>query len=396
VGHTLGLEHNFSASINGRASVMDYPPPLIQLSTQGAIDLSQAYATGLGDWDRVAIAYGYSQFAAGTDEGKSLDGILRAAESRGLLFLSDADARPEGSASPQAHLWDTGANPVDELNRMMEVRSKALERFSPNVIRPGDPMSSLEDKLVLVYMMHRYQAEAAAKVLGGLNYSYQLRGDGQKSPSHVPAAEQRRALDALLRVIQPQSLTIPDRIVALIPPPALGFNRMREDFRGRTGLPFDPVSAAESASDMIIHLILNPERCARLVQYHAEEAGLPSLDEVIDKLLAVTWKAHSVTGLAGQVHRATDAVVLSRMMGLAMDESAPAQVRATTSLKLTELRTWLSAQAPADREALAMDRFGAAQIKQFETDPRQVSLPRTAPAPPGMPIGDDECGFVVR
>ena len=396
VGHTLGLQHNFAASISHRASVMDYPPPLVELTPQGTLDLTHAYAAGIGEWDKLAIRYGYSEFAPGTDEPKALDAILREANAKGLRFLSDADARPEGSASPIAHLWDTGANAVDELNRMLDVRTKALQHFSANMIRVGDPMSSLEDVLAPIYLVHRYQAEAAAKVLGGLDYSYQLRGDGQKGPVRVAGAEQRRALDALLRTLQPSALTLPQPILALIPPPADGYPRTREDFRGHTGLTFDPVGASESAADMTIGLILNAERCARLAQYHAEDAGEPGLEEVIDKLLSATWKAHPAAGLEGQVQRATDAVVLYRLIILAQNESAASQVRATAGLKLSELRDWLARQVPPDREALAMDRFAADQIKKFEADPRQVSVPRPAPAPPGMPIGDDECEFVVR
>jgi hypothetical protein len=388
VGHTLGLQHNFAASMNNRASVMDYPAPLIQLSAKGEIDLSQAYATGLGDWDKAAIRYGYTDFPAGTDESKALDDMVRQAREKGLLFLSDADARPEGSVSAQAHLWDSGTNAADELNRMIDVRTAALEHFSANMIHRGDPMSKLEDLLVPVYLVHRYQAEAASKMIGGLYYSYQLRGDGQKAPARVPAAEQRRAFDALLRTIQPQFLTLPERIVALIPPPALGFGRTREDFRGRTGLTFDPVAVAESAADMTLGLILNAERCARLAQYHAQDASLPGLEEVIDKLVAATWKARPAAGLAGQVQRSTDAVLLYRLMVLAADQSAPAQVRATAGLKLSELRMWLSTQTPADRGALAMDRFGAAQIKQFEEHPNQIGIPKPPPPPPGMPIGE--------
>ena len=363
---------------------------------QGTLDLTRAYATGIGEWDKIAIRYGYSQFPAGSGDSQPLDAILREANAKGLRFLSDIDARPEGSASPIAHLWDSGANAVDELNRMLEVRARALEHFSANMIRIGDPMSSLEDVLVPVYLLHRYQAEAAAKVLGGLDYSYQLRGDGQKGPVRVPGAEQRRALDALLRTLQPSALTLPPSIVALIPPPANGYQRTREDFRGHTGLTFDPVGAAESAADMTIGLILNPERCARLVQYHAQDAAEPGLEEVIDKLLAATWKARVAAGLDGQVQRATDAVVLYRLIQLAGNETAAPQVRATAGLKLTDLRDWLAKQLPPDREALAMDRFAAGEIRKFEADPRQLSIPRPAPAPPGMPIGDDECAFAIR
>lgn len=395
VGHTLGLAHNFAASIHDRASVMDYPPPLVQVSASGAVDLSSAYATGIGEWDKVAIEFGYQDFSKGTDEHKQLDAILRRATSRGLISISDSDSRPEGSAHPLSHLWDSGADPVDELNRMMDARAKALDRFSANNIRVGDPMSSLEDVLVPVYLLHRYQAEAASKVLGGLYYTYALRGDGQKVTERVSGAQQRRALDALLRTIRPQALTLPQRILDLIPPPAEGHPRTIEDFHHRTGLTFDPVGAAESAAGMTIGLMLNAERAARLVQYHAEDPNLPGLDEVIDRLIGATWKAQPAPGLAAQVQRATDAVALVDLMALAANESAPAQVRATASQKLEELRAWLGLQAPADRSLAAFFQFAATQIRRFQTNPKDVSLQRPPAAPPGMPIGDDECDFVV-
>ena len=395
VGHTLGLEHNFAASVNDRASVMDYPPPLIELSPSGGIDLSKAYATGIGEWDKVAIDFGYRQFPSGADEHKELDAILRGATSRGLLFMSDSDARPEGSAHPLAHLWDSGSNPVAELNRIMEVRAKVLDRFSANNIRVGDPMSTLEDVLVPVYLLHRYQTEAAAKVLGGLYYSYALRGDGQRVTGRVPGDEQRRALDALLRTIAPQTLTLPERILALLPPPALGYPRTQEDFHDRTGLTFDPVGAAESAAGMTVGLILNPERDARLVQHHAEDATQPGLDEVLDKLIAATWRARPATGLSGQVQRATDAVVLHDLMVLAANDSAPAQVRATASQKIDALEVWFNQPATQDESLTALYRFAAAQIKRFQLNPKDIGIPRPPEPPPGMPIGDDEPDYVI-
>ncbi|MGA2114785.1 MAG: zinc-dependent metalloprotease [Bryobacteraceae bacterium] len=396
VGHTLGLVHNYAASVNNRASVMDYPPPTVKLSPSGAVDLSDAYAVGIGAWDKVAIEYGYSDFPAGSDEPKLLGAIMSRAIKEGLLFISDADARPEGSAHPQAHLWDSGSNAVDELNRLMEVRAKALAQFSAKNIRVGDPMSMLEDVLVPVYLLHRYQAEAAAKVVGGLYYTYAQRGDGQKITGRVPGAEQRRALDALLRTIRPDTLTLPDRILALIPPQAHGYQRTREDFHDRTGLTFDPVGAAESAAGMTLGLLLNAERAARLVEYHAEDASQPSLDEVIDRLVGHTFKAAPADGLAGQVQRATDVVLLYDLMQLSNNESAPAQVRATAAGKLSQLRDWAAAQAPADASLKAFFQYCAAQVKRFETDPKQIGLPRPPVPPPGMPIGDDQPDYVAR
>ncbi len=390
VGHTLGLAHNYAASMKNRSSVMDYPPPLIQLKGPGAPDLSEAYATGIGEWDKVAIDFGYREFSAGADEPKELDAILRSATNRGLLFISDADSRPEGSAHPMAHLWDSGSNAVDELNRIMEVRGRALSRFSANNIRVGEPMSTLEDVLVPVYLLHRYQTEAASKVLGGLFYTYALRGDGQKVTERVPAAEQRRALDALLRTIRPETLTLPENIISLIPPRAIGYPRSREDFHNRTGLTFDPLGAAESAASLTVGLILNPERDARLVQYHAEDGSLPGLDEVIDRLLAATWKAEPALGLGGQVQRTVDSVVLYNLMVLAGNEKASPQSRATALAKLTALREWANSQAASDPTLKAFYQFGAAQIRRFENNPREIGIPKPAEAPPGQPIGEDD------
>ncbi|HEX3876952.1 MAG TPA: zinc-dependent metalloprotease [Bryobacteraceae bacterium] len=392
IGHTLGLAHNFAASVHDRASVMDYPPPLIQLAS-GAIDVSKAYAVDIGDWDKVAINYGYREFAPGVNEHQELDKILHDANNKGLLFISDGDARPEGSAHPVAHLWDSGTNAVDELTRMMDVRAKALENFSANAIRMGEPMSKLEDVLVPVFLLHRYQTEAASKVVGGLYYTYAVRGDGQKVVEHISGPEQRRALDALLKTIKPETLTLPDRLLKLMPPPAEGYGRTREDFRTRTGLTFDPVGAAEAAADMTINLLLNAERAARLAQYHAESPSEPGLSEVIDKLMAATWKAPDAHGLAGEVQRAVDIVALYRLMSLSANESAPGEVRAIALAKLAALRDW--SPAPANAEMVTLHRFAVAEIKRFETNPGEITVPRPPTAPPGMPIGEDEHDFVV-
>ncbi len=393
VGHTLGLEHNFASSVKNRASVMDYPPPVTTLNSAGIPDVSSAYATGIGDWDKIAIQYGYQDFAPGLDEKKQLDALMRRATADGFLFISDADARPGGSAHPQAHLWDSGSDAATELNRILDVRAHALRRFSMNNIREGEPMSHLEDVLVPIYLFHRYQTEAAAKVLGGLFYTYALRGDGQRVTEPVPGEEQRRALAALLRTLGPETLTLPASVVKLIPPSANGYPRTREDFRERTGLTFDPIGAAESAANLTAGLILNPQRAARLVQHHAEDTTAPSLDEVIEKTLQFTWHAAPAAGLAAQVQRATSSVVLFHLMDLAANENAPAQVRATAFGKLAELREWLSS-APANDSALkAFYTFSAAQIKRFEANPKEIGIPHPPLAPPGQPIGDDDFGF---
>jgi hypothetical protein len=390
VGHTLGLMHNYIASTEGRASVMDYPHPLVKLAGDGSLDLSDAYATGIGEWDKVAIQYGYSDFAPGTDEKTALNAIIENARARGLIFLTDQDARPPGSAQPQTHLWDNGKNAVDELDRVLTVRARALDQFSEAAIREGTPMALLEDALVPVYLFHRYQTRAAIKVIGGQTYTYALRGDGQIPTTPVPAAEQRRALDAVLKAISPETLAIPDRIAALIPPHPAGYERTRESFNTHTGMTFDAMGMAESAAHQTISLLLDPERAARLVSYHGQDSGQLGLGEVLDRLFAATWKSKAASDKLAAVQRSIADVALNDVMALAANDHAATEVRAMALLKLTELKDWLTTQAPgtAGEQERAHLLFAAAQIRKFEQEPAQV-LKSTEPLapPPGAPIG---------
>ncbi len=378
VGHTLGLAHNYVSSTQNRASVMDYPHPLVTVDSRGRLDLTGAYAVGVGEWDKVAIEYGYREFA---DEAAGLSKVLDAAHKRGLYFVSDDDARPAGSAHPQTHLWDNGVNAVAELERMLDVRRRALERFGDRSIRMGAPMATIEEALVPTYLLHRYQTEAASKVLGGLDYRYALRGDGQKVTAMVAGAEQRRSLEALLRTIQPETLALPERILKLIPPRPEGYDAHREMFARRTGVTFDPLAAAESAAGITVTLLLHPERAARLVEYHARDAQLPGLEEVIQKVLVETWMKPRVSGLGAEVQRVVDRVVLNRLLGLAA-------LQAGAYAKTGELERWIEKRIAA--EADARQKAHLAQtldlLKRWRTDPKSVVLPAVLEAPPGQPI----------
>lgn len=381
VGHTLGLEHNYIASTAHRASVMDYPGPWIELRPDNTLDLSNAYATGIGEWDKIAIKWGYSQFPSATDEKQAQDKILMDAAHRGIIFITDADSRPPGSAHPKSHLWDNGGNAVDELTRLLKIRSIALSHFGENNIQVGAPMATLDEVLVPLYFLHRYQTEAAAKSLGGLDYTYAVRGDGQLTTQIVAAAEQRRALNALLETIDPRTLAIPERILKLIPPRPPGYPRTHETFPAHTGLTFDPLAGAEAASDMTVSLILNPERAARLVQYHAENSNNPSLDEVMHTLINATWGANPPSGLDGDVCMTVRYVVLTRLIALANDESATPQVRNAATVAVQNIK------------GHGATGFAADLIATFERNPKEVVLPKLAEPPPGQPIGEDYSGW---
>ncbi len=389
VGHTLGLAHNYAASAHNRASVMDYPHPLIEVDN-GVPKLAKAYASGIGEWDKVAIAYGYSVFPPGTDEKKALDDILKKSIDQGLVFLTDEDARPVGSASPIAHLWDNGPDAIQELVHILDVRRHALDRFGENNIRQGAPMSTLEDVLVPIYLLHRYQTEAVSKLIGGSDYRFALRGDGQKIVQMVPASDQKAALDALLLTLRPETLILPDQLLNLIPPPANGYERSREDFVRHTGVTFDPLGAAESAANQTLRMIFNSQRASRLVEQHSRDNTIPGLGEVSAKVIRSTWKAPVLTGMNGEIQRVVDAVVLYHLMALARDEAASAQARAIATAQLDGLQTWLMS-AQGDSAASAFWRFSAREIsKLFLEHPKDFVLTVPAEPPPGQPIGTDE------
>jgi len=392
VGHTLGLEHNYTASTVNRSSVMDYPPPYIKLGADGVPDLSDAYATGIGEWDKVSITYGYQDFPAGVDEHAALNKILNEAFGRGLRFLTDQDARPAGSSSSLAHLWDSGTNAVDELNRLMQVRAAALKRFGENNIREGAPLATLEDVLVPLYLLHRYQVEAASKLVGGMDYTFALRGDGETPTQIVAPAEQRRALAAVLATLKPEALALPEPLLKMIPPRPPEYERGREHFKIRTSPAFDALAPAEAAAQHTLQFLFNPERAARLVEFHARNEEYPGLQEALDAVLTATWKTYHGVGYNEQIANVVDNVVLYDLMSLASNPLARDEVRGIASLELRNLHDSLTApiggkRASSDEAHIA---FAVREIEQFEKDSKRIDLTLPAEPPDGPPIGTDE------
>ena len=390
-GHTLGLMHNYAASIVNRASVMDYPPPTVSVGADGVPDVSDAYAVGIGAWDKTAITYGYRDFPVGTNETQALDKVLDDAFASGQLYLTDQDARPMGSASPISHLWDTGSNDLDGLQQVMAVRQAALKNLSENAIREHTPMATLEDVLVPVYLYHRYQVAAVAKSIGGLSYTFDLRGPNRKDPEIVPAAQQRQALRAILKTLSPQALAVPQPLLNIIPPRPPEYPSSKENFARRTSPAFDSLAPAEAAAEIVVSLLFQTERAQRMLEYHARDANNPGFDELLDEVMAATWKAPAAPGYNGAIQRTVNAVVLSHLMSLAADEHASSQVRAVALLKLDELKKWLASQENLlkDVPTRAAFFFAKNQIDHFEKNPAEAHVTAPATPPAGDPIGSE-------
>lgn len=381
IGHTLGFAHNFAASVNNRASVMDYPHPKFKI-TDGVIDFSEAYDTGIGEWDKVSVAYSYQDFPEGTDENNALKEILQKAFDRGLQYISDQDARPMGSAHIKAHLWDNGTSASEELEHVLKLRKLAINYFSEDNIRTYEPYSVLEDVFVPLYFLHRYQTEAAVKVIAGLDYNYAIKDGGQLIVEPAKNEAQKKALTSVIQTLDAETLMIPEDKLKLFPPRAFGYKRTRESFKGKTGVAFDALSVAETASSLSLKLLLHHERANRLIQQNAMNEDLLSLQELLDELISKTIKAKTAKGYKGEIHKIVNHNVLKHIMNLGASKKTLPQVDAIVNFELMKLKTYLGSKP--------ISPFTTYLIKQIESylgNPKGFKLPASPKIPDGSPIG---------
>ena len=385
VGHTLGLQHNYASSYNDRASVMDYPHPNIFVNDKGEIDFSKVYTNEIGAWDKRAIMFGYQDFPAGTNEPVALNKLLEENSKNGLLFIADADARAASGFHPYAHLWDNNGDAVAGLNQTLAVRKKAIAQFGEEAIQNGTPLTKLEDVLVPAYNYHRYQLEAVTKLIGGINYNYSVRGDqNQIKPTILPNAVQQKALDAAVNCLSASTLTIPENILALIPPRPPMYYGVGELFEKRTGMSFDALSAAEALADYELAFLFNVERANRLVQNKAR-ANTIGFDNVLDAILKNTWYAKIPAGLEGSVHQQTQQQVLTWLLGVHQSAEANYEVRSICNDRLQQLKTKLDSLSKTDLAHKAQYDFAIERIK----NPGTITLPKPVVIAPGAPIGCD-------
>ncbi|MEE4202329.1 MAG: zinc-dependent metalloprotease [Halieaceae bacterium] len=390
VGHTIGLEHNFAASSDGRASVMDYPHPKVLLDDNGELDISDAYDVGIGEWDKRAIIWGYQDFPDGVDEVAAREDIIEATLASGLHFIADrhsrVSARPgAGPAHPRASLWDNGEDPVAELQRLMTVRNAVLNRFSERVVREGDSLARLEDLLVPVYLMHRYQVQAAATVLGGREFSYALRGDGQTPTQTVSKERQMAALEAMLETLSPDALTLSPSLVALIPPKPPGAAASRELFPRSTGYLFDPLAAAASAAQLTLGQLLDARRASRLNNQQMLDGSLPGFRQVLDRVIGALW-SEEPKGADGAVARRVQIAAIATLVELMGDANAAPQVRAEALAGLDGIRDRAD-KGRRSRDAAWQDhhRFVMRLIDERTADAAGFGL-SPVKVPPGSPI----------
>lgn len=389
IGHTLGIAHNFSASVADRASVMDYPHPLLSFTDKGELDVSRGYAHGMGQWDTQVIKYGYSDFT-NLDEDAELAAILADNKAKGLEFISDTDARAKGGAHPTAHLWDNGASPSDELTRVLAVRKLALANFGIKNIKTGVSISQLEEMLVPLYLFHRYQVESAVKLIAGVDYGYEVRGDTAiKGAQVVEKRTQQLALTAIFETLHADNLVLPESILALIPPKAYGESKNRESIVGRTGLTLDAMALPEVAAQHSLSLLLNSQRLNRLAQQQVRSDAFFSLDELLAKVYQQVFLIQSKKGMAGKIDQRVQLLTAKQFADLVASDKVAPEVQAQLRYYLVKLNkvyqqdSLLSSASVGDS---AFKQYLADQVSQFLKTGQWPENFKALPIPPGSPI----------
>lgn len=386
VGHTLGLAHNFAGSSYDRGSVMDYPAPRVH--ERGArLDVSDVYGKGIGEYDKFAITWLYSEFTKGTDERVALDKIVRQGQAKGLLFLSDGDARSFGGSDPRASLWDDGDNPVDELLEVIRVRNLAVGQFGPDRLPAGEPLSGIQEVFVPIFLFHRYQAEATAKAVGGIEYEHAVQDGRTINSRRVSGDEQRTSLGALLLCLEPRFLSVPEQIARLIPPRTFGAGGNVEVFDTRTSPNFDPLAASEAAADIVLSALFDPSRLERVAQQGLLDPKQLSLQEMLDAMTKFVLARHM-----DKENVAIGSMLCNLYVGYLMrtdsDPQNSLEVRGEAGAQLTKIKELLNVTKSVDALILA-------EIARYQSRPAGsvYQFVRPAPTPPGSPIGWSDCSY---
>jgi hypothetical protein len=383
VGHTLGLAHNFAASSVGDASVMDYPHPNLYLGDDGRVGIDRAYQTGVSPWDRWTIRYGYAQYPA-AQEQQALNQLLQEADQQGFLYASDPDARVPGSAYAQAHLWDNGNDPLQRFDELLAIRAQGLAGFSEQVLPEGRPLFELEQRLVPVYLLHRFQLEAVGKQLGGVIFDHRLRGERFDGVTAVPLKRQRAAMQALMSALDTEFLMLPKALLNRIPPPAEGYVRGREYFQHFSANEFDHLAPARVGIGLVLKELLQPARAAHMNDQHLLDQDLPDFAWVLEQLNQRAYESER-HAYAEAVNDNLRWAYVDHLEKLLKSATTAPRVRAQVYAALNEMGQTMQEKVRGEQAQFVTRRIQA--ILQNHAD---YPLP-TEPvkAPPGSPIGQN-------
>ena len=386
IGHTLGFAHNYISSANNRSSVMDYPHPKIDL-VDGKISIADAYSENIGDWDKVSVEYAYRDFPNTKNENNELDKIINEAQKNSLYFLSDSDSRPVGSANPFSHLWDNGELPYKELNKLLKVRDLALKNIDLDNLVDGEPYDRIEDILVPIYMLHRYQIEAAAKAIGGVDYLYFVKNNNNDKVKFVDSKLQRKSLESLLSVLKPKNLVLPNNLIDILSPRSFRNPRTRENFVSNTGVAFDYINTSSSLINHTLTFLLNPERINRINQQNIFGDNILTLENYLAEISKSIFDNKKLNTYEESVNKNTSSLYLDHLF-MAFNNS-----RTNDLSKSIILASIMDTMNNLSNNLNNYNRFLINKIDGFLNNPDQYKPIEKTKIPDGSPIGNFSCDY---
>ena len=386
IGHTLGFAHNYISSANNRSSVMDYPHPKIDI-IDGDINIDNAYSKNIGDWDKVTVRYAYTDFQENENEEIKLNQIIEEAVNKGLYFLSDSDSRPVGSANPFSHLWDNGEFPYKELNKLLKVRDLALKNIDLENLIDGEPYDRIEDILVPIYMLHRYQIESTAKAIGGVDYLYFVKNLNNDKVKFVNSKLQKESLESLLNVLNPKNLVLPDNLIEILSPRSFRNPRTRENFESNTGVTFDYINASSSVINHTLTFLINPERINRIYQQNMFGENILKLEDYLTIISNSIFSNKKMSLYESSINNNTSSLFLDHLF-LAFNNSKTNDL--SKSLILSSI---VNTKETLSSNLNNYNAFLVNKINGFLDNPDKYKPIEKTKIPDGSPIGNFSCDY---
>ena len=386
IGHTLGFAHNYISSANNRSSVMDYPHPKIDI-VNGNINIDNAYSKNIGDWDKVSVRYAYTDFQENENEDVKLNDIIEEAVNKGLYFLSDSDSRPVGSANPFSHLWDNGEFPYKELNKLLKVRDLALKNIDLDNLVDGEPYDRIEDILVPIYMLHRYQIESAAKAIGGVDYLYFVKNKNNDKVKFVDSKLQKESLKSLLNVLNPKNLVLPNNLIQILSPRSFRNPRTRENFESNTGVTFDYINASSSIINHTLTFLLNPQRINRIYQQNMFGEKILMLDDYLTIISNSIFSNNRMSPYESSINKNTSSLFLDHLF-LTFNNSNTNDLS-----KSVILSSIINTNEKLSSNLNDYNSFLVNKINGFIDNPDKYIPVEKTKIPDGSPIGNFSCDY---
>ena len=386
IGHTLGFAHNYISSANNRSSVMDYPHPKIDI-VNGNINIDNAYSKNIGDWDKVSVRYAYTDFQENENEDVKLNDIIEEAVNEGLYFLSDSDSRPVGSANPFSHLWDNGEFPYIELDKLLKVRDLALKNIDLDNLVDGEPYDRIEDILVPIYMLHRYQIESAAKAIGGVDYLYFVKNKNNDKVKFVDSKLQKESLKSLLNVLNPKNLVLPTNLIQILSPRSFRNPRTRENFESNTGVTFDYINASSSIINHTLTFLMNPERINRIYQQNMFGENILMLDDYLTIISNSIFSNKRMSPYESSINKNTSSLFLDHLF-LTFNNSNTNDLS-----KSVILSSIMNTKEKLSSNLNDYNRFLVNKINGFIDNPDKYIPVEKTKIPDGSPIGNFSCDY---